>query len=65
LFREAGTVLRADVKHDACTGKSKGHGTVLFSGVTEAERAIGKGASRNDVALECVVHCPLFVDRHV
>jgi RNA recognition motif-containing protein len=40
LFREAGNVVRADIRIDPKTGKSRGHGTVLFSNGKEAERAL-------------------------
>ena len=40
LFRGAGTVLRADVAL-SYDNRSKGHGTVLFSSVEDAQRAIG------------------------
>ncbi|KAI8066510.1 hypothetical protein BC940DRAFT_62940 [Gongronella butleri] len=41
LFRGAGTVLRADVAL-SYDNRSKGHGTVLFSSVEDAQRAIDK-----------------------
>ncbi|KAK6465969.1 hypothetical protein DFJ63DRAFT_47058 [Scheffersomyces coipomensis] len=39
LMRQAGEVVRADVKLD-WSGKSKGFGTVVFSSVAEADKAI-------------------------
>jgi hypothetical protein len=40
LFREAGTVIRADVAM-GYDNRSKGHGTVLFATLEEAKNAIG------------------------
>lgn len=40
LFREAGNVVRADIRLDQKTGKSRGHGTVLFSNAKDAERSL-------------------------
>jgi RNA recognition motif-containing protein len=42
LFRKAGQVLRADVALSV-DHRSKGHGTVLFATVEDAQAAIGKG----------------------
>ena len=39
LFRQAGTILRADVALGA-DGRSRGFGTVSFAGEADAERAV-------------------------
>ncbi|OZJ02601.1 hypothetical protein BZG36_03640, partial [Bifiguratus adelaidae] len=40
IFRRAGAVIRADVKVDAVTGRSRGVGTVIFETTDDARRAI-------------------------
>lgn len=40
LFREAGKVVRADIKNDPKTGKSKGQGSVVFAHSAQAELAV-------------------------
>lgn len=40
LFRKAGHVVRADVALNY-ENRSKGHGTVLFTSVEDAQKAIG------------------------
>jgi RNA recognition motif-containing protein len=40
LFRKAGQVIRADVALNQ-EGRSKGHGTVLFATIEDAQKAIG------------------------
>lgn len=41
LFRKAGNVTRADVAL-TMDNRSKGHGTVLFATVEDAQKAIGE-----------------------
>lgn len=47
LFRKAGPVLRADVALSV-DHRSKGHGTVLFATVQEAQAAIGKNCGERE-----------------
>jgi RNA recognition motif-containing protein len=48
LFRKAGQVLRADVALSV-DHRSKGHGTVLFATVEDAQAAIGKGLTKSEL----------------
>lgn len=67
LFRKAGNVVRADVAL-SYDNRSKGHGTVLFNTVEDAQRAIGMRFFIMIIRATCAPAAKLirpFIMRHV